>query len=144
MPTSPTTGSRRPPLRLVVAIAVAVLLGGYLMYQSLIAGSERAVGPSALEGRGAQVFLGGIVVPESIAGESQSPDGMTFTLRDEANQQVTAVVRYRGSLPAEWRQQRVMVKGTDAGAADFVANPGSMTTRCPSKFQAAQPERAGS
>ena len=129
---------RRPPVRLLVALATAALLGGYLMYASLIAGSERAVGPSLLRGSGDTVYLGGKVVEGSARGDAERAEGLTFQLADEATGAV-ATVHYPGSLPAGFESQRVMVKGVDRQPGSFEADRGSMTTRCPSKFKSARP-----
>ena len=66
-------------------------------------------------------------------------DGLRFLLQDiqgERKQQVTVV--YKGSVPDLFRTGRdVVVTGTQRADGVFVTTPGSMITKCPSKYQAA-------
>ena len=54
----------------------------------------------------------------------------------EPGQQVT--VLYKGSVPDMFRTGRdLVVTGTQRSDGVFVSKPGSMITKCPSKYQAA-------
>ena len=66
--------------------------------------------------------------------------GLSFVLKDikgENKQRVT--VLYKGSVPDLFRTGRdVVVTGTQRANGTFVTTPGSMITKCPSKYQAAK------
>jgi cytochrome c-type biogenesis protein CcmE len=63
--------------------------------------------------------------------------GMTFRLRDEHGS-ASVPVLYRGSVPDLFRSgRRVFVRGRLVGAV-FRAVPGSLLTKCPSKYVASK------
>jgi cytochrome c-type biogenesis protein CcmE len=64
---------------------------------------------------------------------------MRFVLEDiEGAHKQRVTVLYKGSVPDMFRPGRdVVVTGTQRANGLFVTKPGSMITKCPSKYQAA-------
>ena len=64
---------------------------------------------------------------------------MRFVLEDiEGEPKHRVTVLYKGSVPDLFRPGRdVAVTGTQRADGTFVTTPGSMITKCPSKYQAA-------
>ena len=121
----------RSPARLVVALAVAAVLAIFLLYTSLAGGTTPALRPSQLEGRTDKVQLAGIVVGP-VRGDAHA-GGLRFRLRDFDGKATVPVV-YTGSVPDLFRADRhIYLKGRLRDGA-FVAVPGSMITKCPSKY----------
>jgi cytochrome c-type biogenesis protein CcmE len=125
------------PARLVIALSVAAVLAVFLLYTSIAGGGTPSVSPSELAGKDGTVALAGMVVGP-VTGDAYG-DGMRFKLKDiegDAPTQVTVV--YTGSVPDQFRVGRhVVVDGAVQGGV-FVAEAGSMITKCPSKYQAAE------
>ena len=122
--------------RLVIALVVAMLLVTFLGYQ-LVANSDQllvSVAQLRADQDGAAhktVQLTGQVV----SAPDMSGDRKRFVLRDEGSPQ-TVAVNYRGAVPQAFKiGRRVIVTGTMSGAV-FVAKPGSLLTKCPSKYSA--------
>jgi len=125
------------PARLVIALSVAAVLAVFLVYTSLAGNARPSVSPSELAGKTGEVSLAGKVVGTP-TGDPHGA-GMRFVLRDiegAKKQQVT--VLYKGSVPDLFRTGRdVVVTGAQHADGTFVTTPGSMITKCPSKYQAA-------
>jgi cytochrome c-type biogenesis protein CcmE len=121
----------------VIAISVASVLAVFLLYTSLAGGGTPSVSPSELATKTGEVALAGKVVGTP-SGDSHGA-GMRFVLEDIGGahkQRVT--VLYKGSVPDMFRPGRdVVVTGTQQPDGLFVTKPGSMITKCPSKYQAA-------
>ncbi len=126
-------GRKRSPARLVVALSVAAVLAVFLLYTSIAGGGTPSIAPSELAGRTTQVSLAGHVVG-TVRGDPHA-GGMRFTLRDvQGGSPVRVRVLYKGSVPDLFRTDRdVVVDGTLANGV-FVAVPGSLVTKCPSKY----------
>ena len=124
------------PARLVVALSVAAVLAVFLLYTSLAGGGTPSVAPSGLEGKTGEVSLVGRVVGTP-SGDPHG-EGMRFTLEDiEGKQKERVMVVYKGSVPDLFRTGRdLVVTGTRHADGTFVTTPGSMITKCPSKYQA--------
>ena len=121
------------PVRLVVALSVAATLAVFLLYTSLAGGASPSLRPSQLAGHLGTVNLAGLVLGP-VRGD---PDdgGMRFGLRDIGGT-ATVPVLYRGSVPDLFRPGRhVFVRGRLRHGL-FVAVPGSLVTKCPSKYVA--------
>ena len=122
---------KRSPARLVVALSVAAVLAVFLIYTA-IAGGTPSLRPSQLAGHSGRVSLTGMVVGR-VAGDAHQARGMRFTLRDR-NGTATVPVVYRGSVPDLFRSGRdVMIDGRLKDGV-FVAYPGTLVTKCPSKY----------
>jgi len=125
---------RRSPARLVIALSIAVVLAIFLLYTSIAGGGTPALSPSQLVGHSGKVQLGGVVVGP-VTGNARE-GGLRFRLRDRKGSANVAVV-YTGSVPDPFRVGReIVVEGSVRGGT-FVARPGSMVTKCPSKYSAA-------
>ena len=128
---------RRSPARLVIALSVAALLAVFLLYTSLAGGGTAQLRPSQLDGRTDTVTLVGKVVGPVVDRERARTKGMRFTVRDVEG---TATVRvlYRGAVPDLFRERRdVLLRGKLRNGI-FVAEPGSLVTKCPSKYSASR------
>jgi len=121
------------PARLVIALAVAAILAVFLLYTSIAGGGNPSISPSELAGRSGTVQLAGLVLGP-VRGDAHA-DGLRFGLRDidgEAN--TTVPVLYTGSVPDLFRAGRHIVVDGELRNGTFVADPGSMITKCPSKY----------
>jgi cytochrome c-type biogenesis protein CcmE len=119
----------------VIALSVAAVLAVFLLYASIAGRGTPALAPSELDGRTDRVSLGGKVVGP-IRGD-QYVRGLRFRLRDiSGGSPETVEVLYRGSVSDQFRLGRdVRVEGSLAkGNGVFVAVPGSLITKCPSKY----------
>ncbi len=121
------------PARLVLALLVAAVLAIFLLYTSIAGGGNPSIAPSELDKRTEKVQLVGIVVGP-VRGESYG-SGMRFVLRDRDGTRATGVpVVYEGSKPDLFRVGREIVVSGSLRNGAFVAEPGSMITKCPSKY----------
>ena len=131
------TPPRKRQVRLVVSLTLAVLLASGLIYTSF-ASSDSALSPSQLlqQARaGENVQLTGTVVKGSVR---ELADGQTdFRLTDRAGGGRSVGVTYSGSVPPAFQPQRELIVTGALKAGTFVAQPGSMITKCPSKYSAA-------
>jgi cytochrome c-type biogenesis protein CcmE len=124
---------RRSPARLVIALSIAAVLAIFLLYTSIAGGGTPAISPSQLSGHNGNVQLGGVVVGP-VKGDSHA-DGMRFLLRDR-NGTKSVRVLYTGSVPDPFRVGREIIVDGSVHNGTFVAKPGSMVTKCPSKYTA--------
>jgi len=129
---------RRSPARLVIALSIAAVLAVFLLYTSIAGGGTPSVTPSQLAGRTGTVSLVGRVVGKP-TGDSHA-GGLRFRLRDvkdPASRTVTVV--YTGSVPDLFATGRDIVIDGKLQNGTFVAEPGTMVTKCPSKYTAVKP-----
>jgi cytochrome c-type biogenesis protein CcmE len=123
---------KRSPARLVLALSVAAVLAVFLLYTSIAGGGTPTLRPSELPGHTGRVSLMGKVVGEP-NGDAHA-GGLRFRLRDVAGTTAVPVV-YTGSVPDLFRKGRdIVVDGTLRNGV-FVAVPGTLVTKCPSKYQ---------
>jgi cytochrome c-type biogenesis protein CcmE len=125
------------PARLVIALSIAAVLAVFLLYTSLAGGGTPSVSPSELASKTGEVSLAGRVVGAP-TGDPHGA-GLRFALEDiEGPSKQRVKVIYKGSVPDLFRTGRdVVVTGTQRADGTFVTTPGSMITKCPSKYQAA-------
>jgi len=117
----------------VIALLVASVLAVFLLYTSIAGGGNPSIAPSQLAGRTGQVQLAGLVVGP-VTGDSHA-GGLRFRLRDIGDTSKASVrVRYAGSVPDLFKVGRHIVLDGRLRAGTFVAEPGSMITKCPSKY----------
>jgi cytochrome c-type biogenesis protein CcmE len=123
--------SRKRKIRLVVALSVAVMLAGALVYTSFSASSE-AKEPSQLIGAsGGSYELTGRVVKGSVRHRGE---GLRFRVADRDNASQSLPVTYTGTVPDPFRGGReIVLSGTVAGGV-FVGERDTLVTKCPSKF----------
>ena len=128
------------PARLVIALLVAGVLAVFLLYTSIAGGGNPSIAPSELSGRSGKVQLAGVVVGP-VRGDAHA-GGLRFDLRDigsGARSHAVPVV-YTGSVPDLFKVGRHIVVNGRLRKGAFVAEPGSMITKCPSKYA---PKSAG-
>ena len=72
-------------------------------------------------------------------GDAHSPEGLRFVLRNVTGHPAArARVVYHGSVPDPYKVGReVVVTGTLSNGT-FIADTGSLSTKCPSKYQPAK------
>jgi cytochrome c-type biogenesis protein CcmE len=121
------------PARLVIALSVAAVLAVFLLYTSIAGGGNPSISPSELEGRSERVQLAGVVVGP-VTGDAHA-GGLHFRLEDIDRDAAASVpVVYSGSVPDLFRVGRHIVVTGALQEGTFVAEPGTMITKCPSKF----------
>jgi cytochrome c-type biogenesis protein CcmE len=124
---------RGNPARLVIALSVAAVLAVFLLYTSIAGGGNPSLAPSELAGRTGTVQLAGVVVGPA-TGDPYAR-GLRFKLKDIGGGASTAVpVRYTGSVPDLFKPGRHVVIDGQLRKGVFIAEPGSMITKCPSKY----------
>ena len=130
------TGS---PARLLIALSVAAVLAVFLLYTSIAGGGNPSISPRDLDRRSDRVQLAGVVVGPA-KGDAHA-GGLRFGLRDiQGARRVTVPVRYSGSVPDLFEPGRQIVVRGSLRSGVFVAERGSMITKCPSKYA---PKRSG-
>jgi cytochrome c-type biogenesis protein CcmE len=124
----PRNGS---PARLVIALSVAAALAIFLVYTSIAGGGTPTLRPSQLAGHTGKVQLEGRVTGTP-TGDAHGA-GLRFTLHDVKGN-ATVPVLYRGSVPDMFATGRAIVVSGRMRKGTFVAAPGSLLTKCPSKY----------
>ena len=116
----------------MIALSVAVLLGGALIYTSFDAATE-AREPSELIGNAKpdkSYELTGKVVDGSVR---RGDDVLLFDVRDRSGS-ASVPVRYKGAVPDPFREGREVIVTGRLQKGVFVAERDSLVTKCPSKF----------
>ena len=131
--------SRKRAIRLTVALTAALLLASALVYTSFAAGRDEVTASQLVHKAkpGQSYILAGTVLAGSVRHQGST---LLFRVRDP-KLKMSVPVRYSGIVPdpfAEGRGVLVTVKEQGASAAStFVGEQNSLTTKCPSKYQAA-------
>jgi cytochrome c-type biogenesis protein CcmE len=124
--------ARKRKIRLVVALAAALLLAGALVWTSFGSATE-ARSPSqvlnAAPGRSYEIT--GKVVPGSIRHEGRV---LRFRVRDRTGSAAVPVA-YQGVVPDPFRDGREVILSGRMRAGTFVGQRDTLVTKCPSKFQ---------
>lgn len=126
---------RKRTVRLIVALTAALLLASALVYTSFSAGADEVTAGQLLARArpGMPYVLAGSVVRGSIRRQGAM---LLFRVRDPKLQE-SVLVRYTGIVPDPFAAGRgVMVTVREQGSS-FVGEQDSLTTKCPSKYQAA-------
>ncbi len=127
--------SRKRTVRLTVALTAAVVLAAALVYVSFSAGNKEFTASQLLtRGRPGQTYeLAGTVLLGSV-----QHDGATllFRIRDP-KLHVSVPVRYTGIVPDPFAAGRAVMVAVKQDGATYVGQQNSLTTKCPSKYQAA-------
>lgn len=134
--------SSKRKVRLVLALSVAVLLAGALVYTSFSASTEAST-PSDLKASaepGRSYELTGKVVPKSI---ERTGEGMRFAIRDREGTASLPVV-YEGVVPDPFRDGREVIVSGSVRDGTFMAERDSLVTKCPSKFTKEETASTGS
>jgi cytochrome c-type biogenesis protein CcmE len=117
----------------VIALSVAAVLAIFLLYTSIAGGGNPSISPSELGSRSEKVQLAGLVTGP-VRGDAHAA-GLRFALRDiEGDSRTTVKVLYTGSVPDLFKKGRHIVVDGQLRGGVFVAEPGSMITKCPSKY----------
>jgi cytochrome c-type biogenesis protein CcmE len=124
---------KRSPARLVVALSVAAVLAVFLLYTSIAGSATPALGPAKLPGHAGRVSLTGNVIGP-VTGDAHD-GGLRFRLRQIQGTAEVPVV-YKGTVPDLFRANRHVVVDGQLRGGTFVAVPGTLVTKCPSKYQA--------
>jgi cytochrome c-type biogenesis protein CcmE len=123
---------RKRIIRLAIALSVAVLLAGALVYTSFSASTEAQQPSELITGakQGKSYELTGTVAHGTVR---HSGDALLFRVRDRHGS-ASVPVHYVGAVPDPFREGReVIVKGALQGGT-FVGERDSLVTKCPSKF----------
>jgi cytochrome c-type biogenesis protein CcmE len=115
----------------VIALSVAAVLAVFLLYSSIAGGGTPSLRPSSLPGHSGKVSLAGRVLAP-ITGDAHA-NGLHFRLRDVKGTATVPVV-YKGSVPDLFRAGRDVVVDGRLRNGVFVAVPGTLVTKCPSKY----------
>ncbi len=128
----------RSRLRFIIAISLAVVLGGWLAWTSIGGSLETYAGPSEIAtGTETTYRLNGRVAsgaPTDAAAQAQSAAGLRFTVVDKEDPSRRVNVVYRGSVPDQFKAGREVVVTGSVEKGTFVAREDSLITLCPSKF----------
>ena len=124
----------------MIALLVSGVLAVFLLYTSIAGGGNPSIAPSELAGRSGKVQLAGVVVGP-VKGDAHN-GGLRFQLRDIGTgaKGVSVPIVYTGSVPDLFKVGRHIVVDGRLQQGRFVAEPGSMITKCPSKYA---PKRSG-
>lgn len=128
--------SRKRAIRLTVALTAALLLASALVYTSFAAGRDELTASQLLKrGRpGTTYILAGTVLDNSVRRQGAY---LYFRVRDP-KLHVSVPVRYTGEIPDPFAGGRaVLVNVREGGPTGWIGEANSLTTKCPSKYQAA-------
>lgn len=130
----PMDPSRKRAIRLVVALTAAVLLASALVYTSFAAGNTELTASQLLRQAqpGRSYILAGTVLTGSVRHQG---DALIFRVRDP-KRDVSVPVRYTGLVPDPFAAGRGVMVTVQQHGSQFVGQQDSLTTKCPSKYQA--------
>ena len=121
----------------MIALSVAMALAIFVVYTAVAGAGTPQFSPSQLASHHGDVQLVGAVVGP-VTGDGHSA-AMRFRLEDiNGHAPARVLVSYRGSVPDLFKVGRhVVVEGSLQNGV-FTAKPGSLTTKCPSKYAPAK------
>jgi cytochrome c-type biogenesis protein CcmE len=127
--------SRKRVIRLTVALTAALLLASALVWTSFSLGrDELTAGQLIKQARpGKSYVLAGTVLNGSVRHEG---DALLFRVRDPKLKE-SVLVRYTGIVPDPFREGRGVLVNVHEQGSTFIGEQDSLTTKCPSKYQAA-------
>ena len=122
----------------MIALSVAAALAVFVVYTAVAGNGVAQLTPSSLAGHTGDVSLVGTVVGKP-QGNAYTHGGLRFALEDIGHASAARVpVVYHGSVPDLFKTGRhVVLEGTLRHGV-FVAKPGSLVTKCPSKYAPAK------
>jgi cytochrome c-type biogenesis protein CcmE len=123
---------RKRTIRLVIALSVAVLLGGALIYTSFSGATETRQPSELLQSAtpGKSYELTGKVADGSVR---RTDDKLLFRVRDRTGT-ASVPVRYSGAVPDPFREGREVILKGKMNNGQFIGERDSLITKCPSKF----------
>jgi cytochrome c-type biogenesis protein CcmE len=130
--------SRKRAIRLTVALTAALLLATALVYTSFEAGRDEFTASQLVKRArpGQSYILAGTVLDGSV---HRVGSVLLFRIRDP-KLRMSVPVSYTGPVPDPFAAGRAVLLTVTEGkttSSDFVGQPNSLTTKCPSKYQAA-------
>jgi cytochrome c-type biogenesis protein CcmE len=127
--------SRKRVIRLSVALTAAVLLAAALVYVSFSAGNQEVTASQLLaRAQPGQTYeLAGTVLDGSVRHAGAT---LLFAIRDP-KLPVAVPVRYTGLVPDPFAAGRAVMVAVQREGRTYVGQENSLTTKCPSKYQAA-------
>ncbi len=127
--------SRKRVIRLTVALTAALLLASALVYVSFAAGRDELTASQLLAKAkpGQSYVLAGTVLSGSV---KHAGTQLLFSVRDP-KLKVSVPVRYSGVVPDPFREGRAVLVTVHEQGSTFIGEQNSLTTKCPSKYQAA-------
>ena len=127
--------SRKRAIRLVVALTAALLLASALVYTSFAAGRDEVTASQLLAKAkpGKSYILAGTVLAGSIHHQGTT---LLFSVRDP-KRKLAVPVRYTGIVPDPFAEGRGVLVTVREDGSQWVGEQNSLTTKCPSKYQAA-------
>jgi cytochrome c-type biogenesis protein CcmE len=127
---------RKRAIRLAIALTVALLLASALVYTSFSAGRDELTAGQLLQKAkpGRSYILAGTVLAGSVRHQGTA---LLFRVRDP-KLRVSVPVRYTGVVPDPFAAGRGVLVTVRQQGSSFVGEQDSLTTKCPSKYQAAK------
>jgi cytochrome c-type biogenesis protein CcmE len=128
--------SRKRAVRLTIALTVALLLATALVYTSFTAGRDEVTASQLVKKarQGQTYILAGTVLNGSV---ERNGGVLLFRVRDP-KLRMSVPVRYTGEIPDPFAPGRgVLVDVQGTGGGPYVGQANTLTTKCPSKYQAA-------
>jgi cytochrome c-type biogenesis protein CcmE len=127
--------SRKRAIRLTVALTAALVLAFALVYTSFAAGHAELTASQLLQRAqpGTTYVLAGTVLNGSV---HRSSGMLYFRVRDP-KLHVSVPVSYAGEVPDPFAAGRAVLVDVRRGTGAWVGQGNSLTTKCPSKYQAA-------
>lgn len=127
-------------IRILLALGLAALLSGFMVYTALAGAdvAEPVIEMAELSDQRSVAEQQTVELVGVAAGPIRGTEGrrITFFMADPKQASTKIKVRYEGSVPDSFRVGRtVIVKGKLNDAGVFVGRPGSLVTKCPSKFE---------
>lgn len=133
----------RSRFRFIIAISLAAVLGGWLLWVSLGGAMETYTTPTQLNGTeltvGETYRLNGQVqgaVPDDATAQARSDKGFRFVVADKEDPSQTVAVLYRGTIPDQFKNGREIVVTGTLENGTFIAKRDTLLALCPSKFTA--------
>jgi cytochrome c-type biogenesis protein CcmE len=127
--------SRKRAIRLTIALTVALLLASALIYTSFSAGRDELTASQLVKDAkpGQSYILAGTVLNGSVRREGEA---LLFRVRDP-KLAMSVPVRYTGIVPDPFAAGRGVLVTVEQRGSGFIGEQNSLTTKCPSKYQAA-------
>ena len=124
--------------RFAIALSLAALLGGALVWMAIGGSLETYAGPAQVKLGGDTYRLNAIVspgAPANAAEQALSAEGVRFTVQDQDDASKTVQILYRGIVPDTFQVGREIVVTGKMEGATFVGKRDTLLTKCPSKFE---------
>ena len=126
----------------MIALSVAAALAVFILYTSVAGAGTPQLQPSdlATHNKGDIMLVGRVVGTPT--GDAHAAAGLHFVLKDVTGQSTRVPVRYSGTVPDLFRTGREVVVEGSLQHGTFVAKPGTLSTKCPSKYAPAPAKKS--